>query len=75
MEWSGWARWKRVARRAAELQAGVLFMILYAAGILPLRAFGVGREILLSSAATRTEPGWTRRRPQPCDLSWARRQF
>ena len=70
-----WARWKRLAHRAAEIQANVLFLLLYFVGIVPLhvlRFAGSGRE---ARSAAGQGPHWVTRTPTTCDLQWARRQF
>jgi hypothetical protein len=70
-----WKRWKRVAHRAAEIQANGLFLLLYFLGVVPIRAFGVGRNVSASTKSEQPGPHWITRPPLTCDLPWARRQF
>jgi hypothetical protein len=75
MRISVWRRWKRLAHRAAEVQAHVLFLALYFVGIVPIRALGLGRSDGEAIAGAAGSPHWISRAPITCDLSWARRQF
>jgi len=71
-----WARWKRLAHRAAEIQAYVLLTVLYFVVVVPI---GMMRrsasQALLGGSG---QPSWHRRTPDdaPTDpLQEARRQF
>jgi hypothetical protein len=69
-----WARWKRVAQRAAEFQANALFFLLYFVAIVPMALFRLG------GAGHRTKPDqhgprWIPRDPASADLTSVRRQF
>ena len=70
-----WNAWKRVAQRAAEVQAHVLFFVLYVAAVVPMGLLGVGR----ATRAKRHDPGDVPRwlpydASSPVDLESARRQ-
>jgi hypothetical protein len=68
-----WARWKRVAHRAAEIQSHLVLAVLYVLLVIPIgfvrrraaREFVRGSEIV----------GWRPRQPLPETLEDARRQF
>ena len=66
-----WARWKRVAQKAAEVQAHVLFFLLYVLAIIPMG--------LLNRSSRRTLRGagaqWRQREPRPTDLTASRHQY
>jgi hypothetical protein len=70
-----WTRWKAFAHRAAEFQANVLFLLLYFAGVIPIRALGLDQSGGKSAASVQQRPHWSVKEPMTCDLSWARRQF
>jgi hypothetical protein len=70
-----WARWKRLAHRAAEIQAYVLLSVLYALVVIPV---GLARRWSTKSASAGTQPPtWQKRTPSaPADpLQEARQQF
>jgi hypothetical protein len=70
-----WTRWKAFAHRAAEFQANVLFLLLYFAGVIPIRVLGLDQTGAKSAAGVPQRPHWISKEPMTCDLSWARRQF
>src|SRR5262245_6639272 len=57
-----WARWKRLAHRAAEIQAHVLLVLLYVIVVIPMG--------LIRRVAVRDSPasGW-QKRPAPADTA------
>ena len=70
-----WRAWKRIAQRAAEVQAHVLFFVLYVAAVVPMGLLGVGK----ATRARRRDPGdvphWLPHdASSPGDLESARRQ-
>jgi hypothetical protein len=65
-----WQQWKRLARKAAEVQAHVVFFLLYFLLLVPL-AFISGRR----RSAVAASPRWEGRSPQSDDLADARRQY
>jgi len=68
-----WARWKAVAQRAAEMQANVVFFLLYYAAIVPMGLLGLGgARAPKHSGGT---PAWTTHDRSPADLRSSRRQF
>ena len=74
MKKGAWARWMTVARRAAEIQAHVLFFLLYVLAIVPLGVLNpASRRTLTRKAAT--EPEWHARESHPIDLAASRRQY
>jgi hypothetical protein len=72
---SAWKRWKRIAHRAAEIQANGLFLLLYFLGVVPIRALGIGQDVGTPAKSDQPGPHWIARGPITCDLPWARRQF
>jgi len=72
---SAWARWKRIAHRAAEFQASVLFLLLYFVGVVPMRLLGLGKSVEPKSETAGSTPRWSPRPATASDLPWARRQF
>jgi len=73
MRQSMWARWKAFAQRAAEVQANVLFFLLYYVAIVPMGLFGLGGTTALKR--TSDAPVWTAHDRTPSDLRSSRRQF
>jgi len=65
-----WARWKRLAHRAAVVQSNILLGALYILVFLPIaflrRPFG---------QSSRVTGGWMERKEEPPTLTGARRQF
>jgi hypothetical protein len=72
---SAWKRWKRIAHRAAEIQANGLFLLLYFLGVVPIRALGIGQDVSTSTKTDQPGPHWIAKSPINCDLPWARRQY
>jgi hypothetical protein len=66
-----WARWKRLAHRAAEIQAYILLSVLYVVLVIPI---GLVRRALVKSTVT---DGWQKRpfNPNADRLQEARQQF
>lgn len=69
-----WARWKRIAHRAAEFQANALFFVLYFIAIVPMRMLGLGRDEHGAKSDDR-HPRWVQREPASSDLTSVHRQF
>jgi hypothetical protein len=66
----GWARWKRFAHRAAEIQALILLSVLYWVAVVPIGL--IRRNARRSSDG----PHWLARAPAPpISVEDARRQF
>jgi hypothetical protein len=58
-----WARWKRLAHRAAEIQAHVLLFLLYGIVVTPM---GLLRRVAVRDTSV---PGWLKRpAPAPADV-------
>jgi len=68
-----WSRWKGFAQRAAEVQANVLFFLLYYLAIVPMGLLRLGGPSALKRSDAR--PAWTKHDQAPADLNTARRQF
>jgi hypothetical protein len=68
-----WARWKAFAQRAAEVQANVLFFLLYYVAIVPMGLLRLGGPSVLKRS--RGTPAWTTHDRSPADLTSSRRQF
>ena len=68
-----WARWKAFAQRAAEVQANVLFFLLYYVAIVPMGLLRLGGPSALKRSAG--TPAWTTHEGTPSDLRSSRRQF
>lgn len=68
-----WPRWKALAQRAAQIQANVVFFLLYYVAIVPMGLLRLGGP----SALKRPRGGasWSRHDTTPTDLNSARRQF
>ncbi len=68
-----WARWKRIAHRAAEIQSHVVLAVLYVALVIPVGALRrrAAREFMSGAA----EVAWRPRPAVPETLEDARRQF
>ena len=69
---SAWARWMVVARRAAEIQAHVLFFLLYFLAMVPLGFLHPASRRALTGR-TAGKPAWRTRESQR-DLGSSRRQ-
>jgi hypothetical protein len=65
----------RIAHRAAEVQAHVLFAVLYAIAIVPMGWLGLGDTEDLKPRSDGDRPAWREREPRDVDLSASRRQF
>jgi hypothetical protein len=70
-----WRRWMRVAHRAAEIQAHVLFAVLYVLAIVPMGWLGLGRADDMKRPPDGERPEWRKREPRDVDLAASRRQF
>jgi hypothetical protein len=68
---SAWRRWRRLAKRAAEVQSHVLLFLLYILVVIPMG--GLARAISGARHVART--GWTPLERAPEDLSSAHQQF
>ena len=68
-----WARWKAFAQRAAEVQANVLFFLLYYIAIVPMGLLRLGGPSALKRSGA--PPAWTTHDRTPSDLRSSRRQF
>jgi hypothetical protein len=68
-----WARWKRLAHRAAEIQSHLVRAVLYVLLVIPigLARRRAAREFSDGAA----HPSWRPRSPLPDTLEEARRQF
>lgn len=66
-----WSRWMRVAQKAAEIQAHVLFFLLYVLAIIPMGLLNRSSRRALRGAA----PRWRQREPQATDLTASRHQY
>ncbi len=72
-----WRAWKRVAQRAAEVQAHVLFFLLYVVAVVPMGLLGVGRATRASKRRDSGDvPHWLTHEAasSAVDLESARRQ-
>jgi hypothetical protein len=69
-----WSRWKVLAQRAAEVQANVLFFLLYYIAIVPMGLLRLGQSSARSGPPG-APPVWTDHGRSPADLVSARRQF
>jgi hypothetical protein len=68
-----WARWKRLAHRAAQVQSHVLLFILYVVAVVPV---GAARRLWTDPLGTRSGvPSWRPRPTDPDAATAARRQF
>jgi hypothetical protein len=67
-----WQTWKRIASRAAEVQAHVLFFLMYFVAIAPVGVLRLGRS---EAFAPDGQPRWKDHQPDPTTLATARRQF
>jgi hypothetical protein len=67
---NAWARWKALAKRAAEFQSNVLLFILYFVLFVPI---ALVRRI--GSKPFGSEAGWQPHADAPSTLDAARRQF
>lgn len=65
-----WTRWKHVAQKAAEVQAHVLFFLLYVLAIIPMGLLNRSSRRTLRGAAR-----WRQREPHPTDLTASRHQY
>jgi hypothetical protein len=74
MKKSAWARWMTIARRAAEIQAHVLFFLLYVLAIVPLGILNPASRRTLTRKPN-TQPEWDARESHPVDLAASRRQY
>jgi len=75
MKQSAWAKWMVVARRAAEIQAHVLFFLLYFLALVPLGFLQPASRRALASSAS-GKPRWqARESPHSTDLAASRRQY
>jgi hypothetical protein len=68
-----WSRWKSFAQKAAEVQANVLFFLLYYVAIVPMGLLRLGR----GQSIDRPDgtPSWTRHESSTTNIDSARRQF
>ena len=69
-----WARWKRVAHRAAQVQSNVLLFILYFLVFLPIALLRAPFSDPVGIKRSRST-GWRRRPARKADLESAQRQF
>jgi hypothetical protein len=68
---AAWGTWKRIAQRAAEFQAHVLFFLLYFAVLVPMSWMGrAGRRRIFESRAA-----WHPHDPSTAGIERARSQF
>ncbi len=65
-----WARWRRFAHRAAQVQSYIVLGILYSVAILPMALV----RMLTPGADRRREVHWREREPSAGNLASARRQ-
>ena len=68
-----WSRWKSFAQKAAEVQANVLFFLLYYVAIVPMALMRLGGAGVLGRAPG--TPSWRRHESTPSTVDSARRQF
>jgi hypothetical protein len=68
-----WSRWKSIAQRAAEVQANVVFFLLYYLAIVPMGLLRLGGPSALKRRPA--PPSWIDHDSTPADLNSARRQF
>ena len=71
---SVWSRWKGVAQKAAEVQAHVVFFLLYYIAIVPMGLLHLGGRRTLKRSSHEA-PTWIRHEGPPADLDSSRRQF
>jgi hypothetical protein len=69
-----WSRWKAFAQRAAEVQASVLFFLLYYIAIVPMGLLRLGGPSALRRSRS-ASPAWTDHDRSPVDLRSSRRQY
>ncbi len=69
-----WSRWKTVAQRAAEIQANVVFFLLYYIAIVPMGLLRLGGPSTLKRSS-RDAPSWNSHERTSADLTSSRRQF
>lgn len=69
-----WSRWKAVAQKAAEVQANVVFFLLYYIAIVPMGLLHLGGRRTLKRSSHEA-PTWIRHEGPPADLDSSRRQF
>jgi hypothetical protein len=67
------SRWRTLAQRAADVQANVLFFLLYYVAIVPMALLRLGGRAALKRPAT--PPAWTDHDRSAADLTSAHRQF
>jgi hypothetical protein len=72
---SMWARWMRVAQKAAEIQGHVLFFLLYVLAMVPMGFLQPGSRRTLAGRAPGVRPAWRTREPQSTHLAASRRQY
>jgi len=72
---SMWARWKRVAQKAAEIQGHVLFFLLYFLALVPMGLLHPASRKALTGRVPGIAPGWRTREPDSTDLAASRRQY
>jgi hypothetical protein len=70
-----WDRWMRLAHKAAEVQAHVLFFLLYVFALVPMGLLQPGKRRVLNSRGSRIVPSWRTRERQSTDLASSRRQY
>jgi hypothetical protein len=70
-----WTRWRRIAQRAAEAQAHVLFFLLYFLAIVPMGLLRLGGPSELTRRSRGHTPRWRDHESPPADLGSSRRQF
>lgn len=70
-----WSRWKRFAQRAAEVQANVVFFVLYFLAIVPMALLRLGGTPDFKRRAGREAPRWHPHDPAAADLRTSHRQF
>lgn len=69
-----WARWMVIARRAAEIQAHVLFFLLYVLAVVPLGLLQPrSRHAFIGKKGAR--PEWRSRESHAVDLPASRQQY
>ncbi len=67
-----WARWKRVARRAAEWQGQALFFLLYFVMVMPIGFFRF--RVKARGRTAGAPPQWSQYDVASTDIEAARRQ-
>ena len=72
---SMWARWKRVAQKAAEIQGHVLFFLLYVVAMVPMGLLNPASRKALTGHASGVSPAWRTRESRSADLASSRRQY